>query len=386
MSLSSTPPSPKSRSSQRTARPSSAAGHRSAAAVLAADAITHEQFFDATAELAARFDKRSPTGDIRGDDGAPQILYDWFCHADGRVPDFRVWRLSRTIEDFFDPFSGHYLPPGRSGSRILSLNGSLRADPRWEDAVRAACENPGPESLEALSCCAAKPFGLDPRPKLWEYLLAHPDEPDAWDAVWFRIDADRLPDYLDLVAEELVPRVLALGADRIVAPNHAGRAKLPDTPKTRESPAAPESLEAPETRESLEAPETRESPQGRKSRENPLVRSQNDESGDSDDRAEGDEQWPLLVLWGLLRKLEIRFPGEGVAAIDCALRSIDQGLRFCALDVLLFQWHDRVIPEETLELVRRTREQAENVHLRRRCDHLLGSGSGSGSGSTYSTT
>ncbi|MHA3722432.1 hypothetical protein ACXR2T_00985 [Leucobacter sp. HY1910] len=44
--------------------------------LLAAASLTDEEFWEATAYLSTRFDRRSDDLDIRSDDGAPQILDD----------------------------------------------------------------------------------------------------------------------------------------------------------------------------------------------------------------------------------------------------------------------------------------------------------------------
>lgn len=115
-----------------------------AASMLAADAIDDECFFEATALLDTRFDRRSSHGDLRTDVEAPQLLFDWFMHAKYRVPDFRVWQMSRKVERFLDPSSAHSLPVHwgwDTRDRLLALDAGLRARPEWTAAFLRAADD-----------------------------------------------------------------------------------------------------------------------------------------------------------------------------------------------------------------------------------------------------
>lgn len=282
-----------------------------AAQLLSSPSISDEEFFEASGYLSTRFDRRSADLDIRRDESAPQILYDWFRHARSRVPDFRVWSFGCLIENFFDIDFGLYLPVGWSHSHMLSLNESLRTDPKWEDAVRKAYAELDQKPNVALTCCAADRWGLDPDPKIWAYLLTRPDDLEAWCAVSFRIGPERLPEFIGFAEAELVPRVLAV----------------------------PRGLDF--------------------------------DAGADDD--EVGERWPILALWKILRKLEIEhdFHGAGMSLLECAVRSCDAGLRGLAVQMLSFPEYWRRITEITIEFLEDARQREHRKYPRENLDRLL---------------
>ena len=181
--------------------------------LLAAASLTDEEFWEATAYLSTRFDRRSNDFDIRSDDGAPKILFAWMRHARLRVPDFRLWGVGCSIEVFFSTEMWLLLPDGWCRFHILQENESLRSDPAWGPAFLAAFAKLNSVPNGALSCCAADRFGLDPYPLLWRYLLRHLDSFEAWTAVCFRVDEARMPAFANLIEAELLPRVPMLEKD-----------------------------------------------------------------------------------------------------------------------------------------------------------------------------
>lgn len=177
------------------------------AAILASEAIGDDRFFEATALLSTRFDRRSELGDLRSDAEAPQLLLDWFAHARSRVPDLRVWDLSCQILDYFDPDFGLYLPgewPWDIRDRVLGLCARLRARSEWTPVFEQALRQPHSESVRALACCAAERLGVDPYPALWAYLCDHADEGFVWFLLGSFVDEQRLPAYLGLARATLL--------------------------------------------------------------------------------------------------------------------------------------------------------------------------------------
>lgn len=282
------------------------------AGTLAASELSDERFYEATDQLSRRFDRRSPDGDPRTDDSAPGVLHDWFRHAEQRVPDFRVWRLGCRIMDYFDPEFGLYLPwdwPASTREAVLEKNRALRARPPWEAAVRSAMEAPDARSIEALSCCAAKHFGIDPYPMLRSRLTKLPDDPEAWFGILANLNDERLEEFLAHVRADLVPLVLALDPQ-----------PEPDDPAFDEH---------------------------------------------------DEKRWPAVALWALLRTIERSFPGRGLPALECALQSRDWGLQLLALDMLTWHRRDRPLASTTVALVRDLHTATDRALVRERCEHLL---------------
>lgn len=170
-------------------------------APLASASISDGCFFEATDHLAKHFHRRSEGGDLRTDEGMPEMLYYWFRHASSRVPDFRVWDVGCQILEFFDPEFGLYLPDEwgfDARHRILGMNDALRSRDEWDAAIRAAWEWPSRDSVRALACCAARVIGVDAYPAVWGYLESHSEDWWVWHLIAPDIDATRLPAYLEL--------------------------------------------------------------------------------------------------------------------------------------------------------------------------------------------
>lgn len=175
--------------------------------MLAGRVISDEQFFGATALLSTRFDQYSDSGDLRSDREAPQLLFDWFGHAQMRVPELRVWDLTCQVHRFFDTDSGLYLPhswPWDTRDRVLEQCDSLRDRAEWQPVFERALTEPNAETIRALVCCAAQRLGVDPYPLLWAYLSEHVDRGDNWHLIAASIDAARLPAYLELARMTLL--------------------------------------------------------------------------------------------------------------------------------------------------------------------------------------
>lgn len=125
------------------------------AVVLSATKITDDHFFEATEVLSSRLDSGGKPGDLRSDDEAPQILFDWLRHASARVPDFRVWALSSQLDAFLDPCSGIPFPghwPWHTRDRLVGLNAELRANLAWAPAFEAATDEANEAVRRWLEC------------------------------------------------------------------------------------------------------------------------------------------------------------------------------------------------------------------------------------------
>ena len=184
-----------------------------AAGLLARPRVSDEQFFEATALLATRFDRSSSLGDLRSDGEAPAVLFAWFAHARSRAPDLRVWDLSCAVNQFFDPGFGLYLPhewPWDARDRVLSLSAGMRALPEWRPAFERALAAPDERSVRALACCGAELCGADPYPIVWAYLTEHVEDGPAWHLTGPMIDERRLPAYLSLARKALLRKELCM--------------------------------------------------------------------------------------------------------------------------------------------------------------------------------
>lgn len=177
------------------------------AVMLSGKVMSDEQFFGATALLSTRLDRHSHRGDLRSDDEAPKVLFDWFAHANLRVPDLRIWDLGCQIHEYFDPDSGLYLPrhwPWDARDRLLESSDRLRSRPEWVPVFERELMAPSASSIRALVCCAAQRLGVDPFPVLWRYLSEHVDSGQNWHLIAGSIDASRLPEYLSLARMTLL--------------------------------------------------------------------------------------------------------------------------------------------------------------------------------------
>ncbi len=285
------------------------------ASMLACESIDDERFFEATALLATRFDRRSEFGDLRSDPEAPQLLFDWFVHAEQRVPDPRVWDLSCQILDYFDPDFGLYLPhewPWDTRDRLLRLADRLRARVEWVPVFERAVLRPEPATVRAIACCAAERLGVDPYSALWAYLCEHVDDGFAWYLLSRSIDERRLPAYLALARKTLLS-----DRDALVESS-----SLPA--------ASPDSVPRSSKRE--------------------------------------DARW---YVWREVLRLLERFPGEGLGLVEAALRSHDAGLRIQAVDLLGFHWGEYRLPLDTITLARELAAEEEHPVARERFDRLL---------------
>ena len=184
-----------------------------AAGLLARPRVSHEQFFEATALLATRFDRSSSLGDLRSDGEAPAVLFAWFAHARSRAPDLRVWDLSCAVNQFFDPGFGLYLPhewPWDTRDRVLAMSAGLRALPEWRPAFERALAAPDERSVRALACCGAELCGADPYPIVWAYLTEHVEDGLAWHLTGPMIDERRLSAFLTLARKALLRKELCM--------------------------------------------------------------------------------------------------------------------------------------------------------------------------------
>lgn len=171
------------------------------AVMLAGSDMSDEQFFGATALLSTRCEGSGDRGDLRSDDEAPQLLFDWFRHALLRVPDLRVWDLNCQIQEYFTPASGHYLPqhwPWDTRDRVLALCDQLQSLPDWVPVFERELMAPSEASIRALVHGGAQLLGVDPYPMLWRYLSEHVDRGENWRLIAGAVDRDRLPEYLEL--------------------------------------------------------------------------------------------------------------------------------------------------------------------------------------------
>ena len=184
-----------------------------AAGLLARHRVSDEQFFEATALLATRFDRSSSLGDLRSDGEAPAVLFAWFAHARSRAPDLRVWDLSCAVNQFFDPGFGLYLPhewPWDTRDRVLAMSAGLRALPEWRPAFERALAAPDERSVRALACCGAELCGADPYPIVWAFLTEHVEDGLAWSHIGPMVDEGRLSAFLTLARKALLRKELCM--------------------------------------------------------------------------------------------------------------------------------------------------------------------------------
>lgn len=271
------------------------------AIMLAGREVSDEQFFGATALLSTRLEMGGSRGDLRTDAAAPMLLFDWFAHADARVPDLRVFDLNCQLRKFFEVDSGLCLPrawPWDTRDRVLELSDRLSARAEWASVFARAIERPTPETIRALMCCAAERYGADPYMLMWAHLSEHVDNVDNWQLIAPAIDALRLPEYLELA------RLTLVGEEFLPEEGRAGHGRA--------------------------------------------------EHG----RAEGGravaalgQREELWDVWQAVLRVLHQYPGEGLDLVERALRSQDAGLRIVAIELLALHWRGRSIPYDTLNLV-----------------------------------
>lgn len=281
-----------------------------AAIMLAGRDVSDEQFFGATALLSTRLDPGSSHGDLRADAAAPKLLFDWYAHSDARVPDLRVFDLNCQLHQFFEADSGLCLPlgwPWDTRDRLLELSERLRVRDEWEPVFARAIEQPTPETIRGLACCAAERYGADPYSLMWAHLTEHVDSVENWQLIAPAIDALRLPEYLELA------RLTLLGEEPL-----AGVLTCPDT-------------------------------QGNK-------------------LSRRDEHWSV---WQAVLRVLHQFPGEGLDLVERALRSQDAGLRIVAIELLALHWRGRSIPYDTLNLLAEQSKHETDATARRGFELLL---------------
>ncbi|RGE17912.1 hypothetical protein [Leucobacter sp. wl10] len=152
---------------------------------------------------------------------------------------------------------------------------------------------------------------MDPDPRIWAYLLKRPDDLEAWCAVGFRLGPERLPGFIGFAEAELIPRVLAV----------------------------PRCLDY----------------------------------GTCADDDEVGEEWPILALWKILRKIEIEweFHGAGMSLLECAVRSCDAGLGDQAVQMFSLPEYQRRITESTIELLEDARQREHRTYPREKLERLL---------------
>lgn len=284
------------------------------ATLLSSTLIDDERFFEATALLATRFDRRGDMGDLRSDEAAPGVIYAWFSHADERVPDLRVWDLSCQIEAFFDPECGLVLPSSwlwDTRDRLLRMNARLRARSAWRSVFERALLAPDSGSVRALACCAAEGLGVDPFPILWGYLCEHIDDGNAWHLLTPKIDDQRLPEFLTLARQKLLGPASTM----------------------------------------------------------PAWHSQRDIQGHPQQRVMRREA--QAFIWHEVLELLRRFVGSGLYLIEVALMSSDLGVRAHALEVLTVDWYELKIPFDTRNLLRELAESETDASVRRRLEALV---------------
>ncbi len=178
-----------------------------AAELLAAPSISDEHFYEATALLATRFDRRSELGDLRADNEAPGVLFAWFEHAASRAPDMRVWDMTCRVNDYFDPEFGLYLPhdwPWNTRETLLSSSARLRSLPEWRPAFERALRGPDEHSIRAVACCGGEVIGVEPFAAVWAYLSEHVEDGFIWYLIDPYIDDRRLPSLLALARMALL--------------------------------------------------------------------------------------------------------------------------------------------------------------------------------------
>lgn len=277
------------------------------AAILASPSLSDDRFFEATALLSTRFDRRSEFGDLRSDREAPQVLFDWFAHANSRIPDLRVWRTLCQVDDFFDPITGLYLPSEwqwDTRDRLLGLSEALRMNSQWVPVFERALVSPAPLSIEALACCGADLIGVDPYPCLMTYLTEHVDSGVSWHLINPYITASRLAAYLALARRTLL-RSQIVSSVRV-----------------------------------------------------------------SSVRGQPPRERHLWHVWHEVLELLREFPGDGIDLIEAALRSDDLGVQLDAIEVLSFYWPDDLVPPDTVNLVRELAIEEQHPVVRARLERL----------------